>query len=61
MCLESGVAVAVVYRPAAAAPLQPLTWELPYAMTADLKRDKKKKKYMNIANFRDKGRTGSYR
>ena len=31
-------------RPAAAAPIQPLTWELPYAMGAALKRQKKTKK-----------------
>ena len=31
-------------RPAAAVPIQPLTWELPYAAGADLKSKKKKKK-----------------
>ena len=30
-------------RPAAAAPVQPLAWELPYATNAVLKRPKKKK------------------
>ena len=31
-------------RPAAAAPIGPLAWELPYAMGVDLKRKKKGKK-----------------
>ena len=31
-------------RPAATAPVWPLTWDLPYAMDAGLKRQKKKKK-----------------
>ena len=31
-------------RPAAAAPIQALAWEIPYAMGAALKRQKKKKK-----------------
>ena len=31
-------------RPAAAAPIRPLAWELPYAAGAALKREKKKKK-----------------
>ena len=31
------------HQPAAAAPIQPLAWELPYAMGAALKRQKKKK------------------
>ena len=31
-------------RPAAVAPIQPLAWELPYAMGVDLKKQKKKKK-----------------
>ena len=31
-------------RPAAAAPIQPLAWELPYAAGATLKSKKKKKK-----------------
>ena len=38
------VAVAVGYRLAAIAPIGPLTWELPYAACAALKRPKKKKK-----------------
>ena len=32
------------YRPAAIAPIQPLTWELPYAAGVALKTKKKKKK-----------------
>ena len=43
MQLRSGIAVAVA-RPAAAAPFQPLAWELPYAMGVALK-SKRKKKY----------------
>ena len=39
--LGSGIAVAVVCRPAAAAPLQPLAWEHPYAAGATLKKKKK--------------------
>ena len=31
----------LLYRPAAAAPVQPLAWELPYATGAVLKRKKK--------------------
>ena len=31
-------------RPAATAPVRPLPWESPYAVGADLKRQKKKKK-----------------
>ena len=33
-------------RPAAAAPIQPLAWEPPYAMGMALKRQKKKKKIL---------------
>ena len=40
MWLGSHVAVAVV-RPAAAARIQPLAWELPYATGAALKKTKK--------------------
>ena len=43
MWLGSGIAVAV-HRPAAAAAVQPLAWELPYAASAALKIQKKKKK-----------------
>ena len=32
------------HRPAVAAPIQPLAWELPYAMDEALKRKKKKSK-----------------
>ena len=32
------------HRPAAVAPIRPLTWEPPYAVGAALKRQKKKKK-----------------
>ena len=32
------------YRPAAVAPIRPLTWELPYAASATLKRQKTKKR-----------------
>jgi len=38
-------------RPAAAAPIQPLGWELPYAAGAALKRKKKNKK-----NFKKRGK-----
>ena len=34
------------YRPAVAAPIQPLAWELSYAMGAALKEKEKKKKKM---------------
>ena len=44
MWLRSGVAVA---QEAAAALIQPLAWELPYAAGAALKRKKKKKKNIN--------------
>ena len=42
MQLGSGIAVAVV-QPSAAAPIQPLAWELPYATYAALNRRKEKK------------------
>ena len=32
------------YRPAAVAPVHPLAWELPYAVSVTLKSEKKKKK-----------------
>ena len=38
-------------RPAAAAPIRHLTWELPYATGADLKREKKKKKNPIVAGI----------
>ena len=41
MRLGSRVAVAVWYRPAATALIQPLAWEPPYAVGAALKRQKK--------------------
>ena len=44
MWLRSGVAVA---QEAAAALIQPLAWELPYAAGAALKRKKKKKNINN--------------
>ena len=37
----SGIVVAL---PVATAPIQPLAWELPYALSTALKRQKKKKK-----------------
>jgi len=37
---------------AAAAPIRPLAWELPYAPGADLKRKKKKKKGKEIVAYR---------
>ena len=40
MQLQSGMDVAI-HRPAAAAPVQILAWELSYAASADLKRKKK--------------------
>ena len=43
MQLRSGIAVAVAWS-AAVAPIQPLAWELSYAMGVALKRKKKKKK-----------------
>ena len=46
--LGSPVAVAVVYRLAAVAPIQPLTWELPYAVGVALK-EKKKRIYIGMA------------
>ena len=36
------------YRLAAAAPIQPLVWELPYVVGVTLKRPKKKKNQLNI-------------
>ena len=48
MWLGSGVAVAVVYRQAAAALIVPLAWEAPYAKIVALKKKKKKKKYIYI-------------
>ena len=41
--MGSGVAV-VWCRPAAAAPIQPLAWELPYAMGVAIKRRRRRKK-----------------
>ena len=41
---RSGIAVAVVCRPAATAPIGPLAWEHPNATGAALKRQKTKKK-----------------
>jgi len=38
---RSGIAVAVVYRLAAIAPIRPLAWELPHAKGAALKSKKK--------------------
>ena len=35
------------YRPAAAAPIRPLAWELPYAAGVDLK-EKKKKEHKSL-------------
>ena len=39
------------HRPAAAAPIQPLAWELPYATHAALKSKKRKKKFPNVFSF----------
>ena len=36
------------HRPAAAVPIQPLTWELPYATPVALKSKKKKKKLNSL-------------
>ena len=41
--LGSYIAVAVVYRPTAAAPIESLAWELPCAAGVALKSKKKKK------------------
>ena len=41
MWLESGIAVTVVYRLAAAALIQPLDWELPYATVWSKRKEKK--------------------
>ena len=38
-------------RPAAAALIQPLAWELPCATDAALKKDKKKKKKNEVSSF----------
>ena len=46
--LGSGVALAVVYRPAAAAPTPPLTWELPYALGVAAKSGKKKEREQHV-------------
>ena len=35
-------------RPAATAPIQPLAWELPYAMGAAVKKKKEKKKKLSL-------------
>ena len=43
MGLESCVAEAVA-RPAAAAPIHPLAWELPYALDVALKRKKERER-----------------
>ena len=55
-------AVAVVYKPAAAAPIRPLAWELSYAAGRALKRKKKKRVYFSHAWKTDlwlpKGRGG---
>ena len=42
------------YRLVAAAPIQPLAWELPYAMGMALKRPKKKKKKRKKRREREK-------
>ncbi|WP_348248997.1 hypothetical protein, partial [Salmonella enterica] len=39
-------------RPAAAAPIRPLAWEPPYAVSEALKRQKKKEKDFVIENIR---------
>mgnify|MGYP001375972963 CR=1 FL=1 len=39
-------------RPAAVAPIRPLTWELPYAVSAALKSKKKEKKEKGIHQVR---------
>ena len=44
MWLGSGIAVAVIYRLAAAALIPPLAWELPCATGVAIKRKKKKKR-----------------
>ena len=40
------------HRPAAAAPIQPLAWELPCATGAALNRPKKKKKFWDVPDSR---------
>ena len=40
-------------RPAAAAPIQPLAWELQYALGVALKKRKKKKKWKHGLKVRD--------
>ena len=50
MQLRSCVAVAV-FKPIAIAPILPLARELPYAVVAALKREKKKKRKSSITNF----------
>ena len=39
------------YRPAAAAPITPLSWELPYAVGAALKKKKAKKKKVTESSY----------
>ena len=43
-------------RPAAAAPIQPLAWELPYVVGAGLKRQKKKKKKRKKNEIQTRGK-----
>ena len=43
-CSSGLVLLWLLHRLAASAPIQPLTWELPYAVSAALKSKKKKKK-----------------
>ena len=48
-------------RPAAAAPIQPLAWELPYAVGAALKKKKKngESRFMSLSSSRADGFTES--
>ena len=48
---RSCVAVAVWQRPAAAALIQPLVWELPYATDAAIKRKRKRKRKKRKEGF----------
>ena len=48
------------HRPAAAAPIRPLAWELPHATSIAIKRKKRKEKKRKITDSlsNDKGRNG---
>ena len=46
--VQLGFCIAVAVVQAAAAPIQPLTWELPFAVGAALKKFKNKRKYIDM-------------